>query len=71
MMRDIPEPDRVFYFVHSYFCQLTDRVVATGHTNYGLEFDSMFEAGNICGVQFHPEKSQKSGLTMLQNFGSM
>jgi len=59
-----------FYFVHSYYCRLTERPFVTGRTSYGIEFDAVFEAGNIFGVQFHPEKSQKSGLSLLKKFGT-
>ncbi|MBL0225445.1 MAG: imidazole glycerol phosphate synthase subunit HisH [Geobacteraceae bacterium] len=71
LMKDIPVPDRSFYFVHSYYCTVTERSTATGQVCYGFEFDVMFEAGNIYGVQFHPEKSQKSGLALLRNFGTL
>ena len=71
LTQDISEPDRVFYFVHSYYCQLAQRQEAKGQTSYGIQFDVMLEAGNICGVQFHPEKSQKSGLALLNNFGKL
>jgi glutamine amidotransferase len=36
--------------------------------NYGTEFLAAFEYGNICGTQFHPEKSQTNGLVLLKNF---
>lgn len=71
LMGGIQAPDRSFYFVHSYYCSVTERSTATGQVYYGFEFDVMFEAGNICGVQFHPEKSQKSGLELLRNFGKL
>jgi glutamine amidotransferase len=71
LMEGIQAPDRSFYFVHSYYCSVTERSTATGQVCYGFEFDVMFEAGNICGVQFHPEKSQKSGLKLLSNFGKL
>ena len=69
LMRGIAPGERSFYFVHNYYCHLADRSVITGRTNYSFSFDVMFEAGNVCGVQFHPEKSQKSGLALLNNFG--
>jgi len=71
LMEGIPALDRSFYFVHSYYCNVTERSAATGQVCYGFEFDAMFEAGNICGVQFHPEKSQKRGLELLHNFGKI
>ena len=57
-----------FYFTHSFgFTEITsDYVVAT--TEYGVEFPSIIQKDNIFGVQFHPEKSQKSGVKILSNF---
>jgi glutamine amidotransferase len=56
------------YFVHSYavYPEQSDIVVAT--TEYGGPFASIVGRGNICGLQFHPEKSQAVGLKLLQNF---
>ena len=56
------------YFVHSYYCapQNQDAVVAS--VDYGVEFAAFVQRGNIYGVQFHPEKSQKTGLQILANF---
>jgi len=56
-----------FYFVHSYYvqCQNPNEVIC--QTNYGIDFDSGFAKENIYGFQFHPEKSHKSGLTLLKN----
>jgi glutamine amidotransferase len=60
--------DSFFYFVHSYFCEpLSDEVVA-GRTDYGVEYASVVASKNMCGVQFHPEKSQSVGLQLLANF---
>lgn len=57
-----------FYFVHSYHaqCDRKDDVLAT--TRYGYDFASMIQKDNIVGTQFHPEKSHKFGLRLLQNF---
>ena len=57
------------YFVHSYYCQPADEGVIAGETEYGARYASVVAAKNICGVQFHPEKSQDVGLRMLRNFG--
>ncbi len=57
-----------FYFVHSYYCDPSDRKVVTGKTNYDQDFCSVLEAKNVYGVQFHPEKSGKAGLKLLRNF---
>lgn len=56
------------YFVHSYYCAPAnpDHIIAT--TDYGRSFASIVGHKNIYGIQFHPEKSQKRGLQILQNF---
>ena len=56
------------YFVHSFYCEpeITDLVV--GETEYGVKYASVVARENVCGVQFHPEKSQDVGLRMLKNF---
>ncbi len=59
-----------FYFVHSYYCQPEEDVIAT-KTRYGMDFASSVQKGNIFACQFHPEKSQKVGLRLLQNFINM
>ena len=58
------------YFVHSYHpvAEVPDDVLAT--TTYGHEFPSVVQRGNVCGVQFHPEKSQAVGLGLLENFAA-
>jgi len=57
-----------FYFVHSYaFRPISqDHIAAT--VNYGFEFAAVVQRGNIFGVQFHPEKSQKAGRRLVENF---
>jgi len=56
------------YFIHSYefMTKQKDYVVAT--TNYGNSIIVSIEKENIVGTQFHPEKSQKNGLIILENF---
>ena len=58
------------YFVHSFYCQPQDETVVAGETDYGGRYASVVAQGNICGVQFHPEKSQDVGLRMLKNFAT-
>ena len=57
-----------FYFTHSYVFDVANEVHAIGKTLYGERFCSAVAAGNVWGVQFHPEKSQKNGLRILKNF---
>lgn len=60
-----------FYFVHSYYCEPVDKTVVAGETDYGLNYASVVAYQNICGVQFHPEKSQNAGLQLLKNFAHL
>ena len=59
-----------FYFVHSYYCDAADTSVVIGETEYGARYASVVAQGNVCGVQFHPEKSQAAGLQLLKNFAT-
>ncbi|MBI1195302.1 MAG: imidazole glycerol phosphate synthase subunit HisH [Gammaproteobacteria bacterium] len=63
----IPDESR-FYFVHSYYVAPSDPSVSVGETEYGLTFTSALAKGSAFAVQFHPEKSQQVGLTLLGNF---
>lgn len=55
------------YFLHSYHVRCDEEyVLAT--TEHGLEFNSMIQSGNLRGIQFHPEKSQEFGLTIIRNY---
>ena len=56
------------YFVHSYYPQPTDPDVIVTTSEYGVRFPSMVAKKNLFATQFHPEKSSKTGLTMLKNF---
>ena len=60
-----------FYFVHAYYVDLIDQNDLLTTSNYGIEFCSSFQKGNILGVQFHPEKSHKYGLHLFENFLSI
>jgi glutamine amidotransferase len=59
-----------FYFVHSYYCDASDADVVLAETQYGMSYPSVVAQRHICGVQFHPEKSQAAGLLLLRNFAS-
>ncbi len=60
--------DARFYFVHSYYADCASAPETVGVTDYGPRFTSAAAYGNIFAVQFHPEKSQRAGLRLLQNF---
>ena len=60
--------DAFFYFVHSYYCEPAQTESVVGETEYGAVYASIVAQENICGVQFHPEKSQTAGLRLLENF---
>jgi glutamine amidotransferase len=57
-----------FYFVHSYVLKPNDMSIVSGFSEYGVEFVASIEKDNIWATQYHPEKSQKSGLQVLHNF---
>jgi len=57
-----------FYFVHSYHFAMEDNADILMTSEYGYKYTSAFESGNIAGVQFHPEKSHKFGMSLLGNF---
>lgn len=57
-----------YYFVHSYYCFAQDRSVSAAMANYGIDFDAAVEKDNLFAVQFHPEKSGRTGLGTLENF---
>lgn len=61
-------PQLDFYFVHSYHLVCADADHAIGQTPYCGGFTSVVQRANVFGVQFHPEKSQKTGFRLLRNF---
>jgi len=61
-------PEDTVYFVHSYYAHCANPEDVLFRTEYGLIFDSAFQKDNIIGFQFHPEKSHRTGLTLLNNF---
>lgn len=67
---NLPEDSR-FYFVHSFHYQDVPNEDVLTTTTHGFEFVSAVEKDNIFGVQFHPEKSHKFGMKLLQNFAEL
>lgn len=67
MWRQIPDNAR-FYFVHSYYVESARTEQIAGECCYGVPFAAALHRDNVFAVQFHPEKSQKAGLQLLQNF---
>jgi imidazole glycerol-phosphate synthase subunit HisH len=63
------EDQSEFYFVHSYYCAPSDETYIYGQTNYAeAEFASIVGRDNFLATQFHPEKSGRIGLKLLENF---
>jgi len=63
--------DAHFYFVHSYFPEPRVRDAAIAWCEYGVTFAAAIERGRLFATQFHPEKSQRSGLRLLENFAAV
>jgi glutamine amidotransferase len=63
----LPDPAFV-YFVHSYYPVPDDEALVTARSTHGIPFAAACRRGRVRGVQFHPEKSQATGLRMLANF---
>ena len=59
------------YFNHSYYCDPANPQDMLAVTDYGIDFTSVVQKDNLFGVQFHPEKSQNTGLNLLANFLKM
>lgn len=59
---------KYFYFVHSYHVPMTDAEWAAGITSYGVDYVSAVSFGECHAVQFHPEKSQNTGLELIRSF---
>lgn len=64
------DEDSYVYFVHSYMAVCDSKNVAS-YTDYGGKVPACVFSGNVCGCQFHPEKSGETGLKILRNFAEM
>lgn len=60
-----------FYFVHSYYVKCFDQDQSLATSNFGIDFTCMVNKDNIFGAQFHPEKSLKFGMKILENFAKL
>ncbi len=67
LFRELDDRSR-FYFVHSYFASPDEPASRAAEAHYGFDFCCAVQRDNIHGVQFHPEKSHRYGLKLLQNF---
>lgn len=64
-------PGTHFYFVHSYYVVPQDESIVAAWTEHGTRFVSAIARDNLFATQFHPEKSQRGGLKLLQNFAAL
>ncbi|MCK4906121.1 MAG: imidazole glycerol phosphate synthase subunit HisH [Spirochaetes bacterium] len=60
-----------FYFVHSYYVVPEDKTLIATNTSYGYTFASSIAKENVFACQFHPEKSQRKGLSIISQFGKL
>ena len=70
LFRGPVDPERRYYFVHSYHLVADDPSVVAAWANYGVRFSAAVHQGNVAGVQFHPEKSHKYGMALLRNWAT-
>ena len=67
LLQGLP-PGSYAYFNHSYYCDPENMADVLANTEYGIHYASVVGRGRLYGAQFHPEKSQAVGLTILRNF---
>ena len=65
------DPYQRFYFTHSYHLDCHNENDVVGITNYGYDFPSIISSKNVYGAQFHPEKSHKYGMALLNQFANI
>ncbi|MGA1979803.1 MAG: imidazole glycerol phosphate synthase subunit HisH [Sedimentisphaerales bacterium] len=68
--RGLPR-EKHFYFAHSFYANVTDTEAKIAYTDYGFPMPASVQKGAIYGTQFHPEKSGKTGLKVLENFSKI
>jgi imidazole glycerol-phosphate synthase subunit HisH len=70
LLRDLP-PEAHVYFVHSYYVVPREDTIVAATTEHGVRFCSAIARGNLFATQFHPEKSQRVGLKILERFAKL
>jgi glutamine amidotransferase len=69
LFTDVPS-DALFYYTHSYHVECREQTDVVATSDHGRPFVAAAQRGHIFGTQFHPEKSQSHGLTVLKNFAT-
>ncbi|MBQ7573291.1 MAG: imidazole glycerol phosphate synthase subunit HisH [Clostridia bacterium] len=67
ILKDLGDEPYV-YFVHSYYLNTDDKDLVSAYTEYGTRLDIAIERDNVFALQFHPEKSGRTGMKILKNF---
>lgn len=62
---------KLFYFLHSYYYEPSDKEHVIATANYGHEYACIVNKGNVYGIQCHPEKSHHNGVALLKSFASL
>ncbi len=70
ILEGVPDASH-FYFAHSYYASPENAEFSLARCHYGVSFAAAVKRGTVYGLQFHPEKSGRLGLTILGNFGRM
>ena len=65
------ENKAVFYFLHSFYFSCSNEEDVIAGTDYGIKFACAVNSENVFGIQFHPEKSHKYGIQLLENFANL
>ncbi|PKL14956.1 MAG: imidazole glycerol phosphate synthase subunit HisH [Spirochaetae bacterium HGW-Spirochaetae-6] len=69
ILKEVIQDGDYLYFVHSFYVKPSDESIVLTRTHYGVDFVSAIEQDNIFACQFHPEKSQETGLKIIKAFG--